>query len=185
MAEPGPGGYLYRAGYLAPAEGAALARRLHSAAGWQRERLHLYGRSVAVPRLLAWYGEPGLNYRYSGRDHRCDGWLAELADLAARIAAEHGVDANLVLVNRYRDGSDYMGWHTDAEQGLGRVIASVSLGATRRFLLRPPDREASERLDLEHGSLLLMDGALRHALPRTRRPVGERINLTFRRVAPR
>jgi alkylated DNA repair dioxygenase AlkB len=95
------------------------------------------------------------------------------------------------LANRYRDGRDYMGWHSDNESSLGPrpVIASLSLGATRRFVLKHR-REASRILELPlaHGSLLVMRGDTqanyRHSLPRTARPVGERINLTFRRVLP-
>jgi alkylated DNA repair dioxygenase AlkB len=101
-----------------------------------------------------------------------------------------GAEFNAVLLNFYRDGRDGMGWHADDEPELGRnpVIASVSLGAPRRFCLRHRRRQ-DLKLDLElpHGSLLAMAGALQHhwvhALPKTRRSVGERINLTFRRVA--
>jgi alkylated DNA repair dioxygenase AlkB len=174
--------YRYLPDYLDPEAGVRLAERLREQAAWQQETLRLYGRAVRVPRLVAWYGDGGLNYRYSGIDHRCSGWLPELAALRDRLAAEHGLHSNLVLLNRYRDGADYMGWHRDAETGHGRCIASVSLGATRRFLLRRREQQRAERLDLGHGSLLLMDARVRHALPRTRRPVGERINLTFRQL---
>jgi alkylated DNA repair dioxygenase AlkB len=101
-----------------------------------------------------------------------------------------GTEFNAVLLNLYRDGRDGMGWHADDEPELGRnpVIASVSLGAPRRFCLRHRRRK-DLKLDLElpRGSLLVMAGPMQHhwvhALPKTRRPVGERINLTFRRVA--
>jgi len=92
------------------------------------------------------------------------------------------VPSNFVLINFYRNGGDYMGWHADDERGLADRVASVSLGATRRFLLRPPGRNRSLGLDLEPGSLLLLDGSVRHSLPRTRKPVGERVNLTFRQI---
>ena len=99
-----------------------------------------------------------------------------------------------MLANGYRDGNDSMGWHSDDEPELGPnpCIASLSLGAERAFLLRPrkPDaagKRPSARLVLAHGSLLVMRGAsqarYQHCLPKTRRPVGPRINLTFRRVA--
>jgi alkylated DNA repair dioxygenase AlkB len=97
-----------------------------------------------------------------------------------------------VLANRYRDGRDAMGWHSDDEPELGPapVIASVSLGASRRFVLKHRDDPAQKlALELDHGSLLVMAGATqrhyKHALPRTARPVGERINLTFRHILPR
>jgi alkylated DNA repair dioxygenase AlkB len=99
------------------------------------------------------------------------------------------VDFNSVLANRYRDGRDAMGWHRDDEPELGPqpVIASISLGATRRFRLKADDAAVPPlSLDLPHGSLLVMRGLtqsrFRHALPRTAKPVGERINLTFRRI---
>ncbi len=182
--EPVAGLVSYRPEFLERNAASALQTCLMAAAPWRQESLKLYGREVAVPRLVAWYGDAGVNYRYSGADHRCDGWLPELEPLVRGLAAEHGLVSNLVLVNRYRSGADYMGWHTDAERGLGKRIASLSLGAARRFLVRPPGGTRSCALELEHGSLLLMDGALRHALPKTRRPVAERLNLTFRWVEP-
>lgn len=159
-----------------------LFRALHGEVEWAPERLHLYGRTVTVPRLLAWSGSAGLNYRYAGADHVCTGWAEVLLPLRRQVEAQAGQPFNLVLLNRYRTGADYMGWHTDAEPGLGTTVASLSLGAERRFLLRPPDAAdaRSQQLDLAHGSLLLMDGSVPHSLPRTRKPVDERINLTFR-----
>src|SRR5690606_30273743 len=116
-------------------------------------------------------------------------WSAALSDLRDRLERELGTGFNSVLANLYRDGRDAMGWHSDDEPELGPapVIASVSLGATRRFVLkhrRKPDRKLA--LELPAGSLLVMAGATqrnyRHALPRTARPVGGRINLTFRSI---
>ncbi len=178
----------YLTGFLGSTQAEALFQELLGGVPWRHERVQLYGRRVTVPRLLGWYGEPGLNYRYAGVDHRCEGWRPSLAALRERLDRELGVPSNLVLLNRYRDGTDCMGWHRDDEPGLARRIVSVSLGAQRRFLVRPPGdegrpaRERSQAFDLEHGSVLVMDGGWRHSLPRTRRPVGERINLTFRLV---
>jgi len=109
------------------------------------------------------------------------------------VEAATGGRFNSALANAYRDGRDSMGWHSDDEKELGRapLIASVSLGAERRFLLRPRVRTAEGRapasgLTLEHGSLLVMKGdsqrRFQHALPRTRKPTGLRINLTYRMV---
>lgn len=172
----------YRGGFLGADEAWGLFAALRDEVVWTEESLTLFGRAVRVPRRLAWYGNAGVNYRYSGADHRCDGWPAVLAPLRRRLE-EAGVTSNLVLLNRYRHGDDYMGWHADDERGLAANIASISLGACRRFLVRPAGAARATGLDLGHGSLLLMDGRLRHSLPRTRRPVGERINLTFRLVA--
>lgn len=172
----------YRPVFLDAGEAAALHDLLLAAARWQQESLHLFGRTVAVPRLLAWYGDAGLNYRYSGADHPCDGWLPALDRLRQRLQAVLELPFNFVLVNRYRHGADYMGWHRDDERGMGRWVASVSVGAERRLLVRADGQQRSQRLDLAPGSLLVMDGRLRHSLPRTRTAAGERINLTFRHL---
>ena len=94
-----------------------------------------------------------------------------------------------MLANLYRDGRDRMGWHRDDERELGAqpVIASISLGAARRFVLKQrADPKVSRAITLPHGSLLLMAGDTqahyRHALPATAKAVGPRINLTFRRI---
>jgi alkylated DNA repair dioxygenase AlkB len=113
-----------------------------------------------------------------------------LVPVRDRLREMLGADFNSVLVNRYRDGRDRMGWHSDDEPELGPqpVIASISLGAARRFTLKPRGEGAPLALDLPHGSLLVMRGDTqahyRHALPATTRPVGERVNLTFRRILP-
>ena len=148
---------------------------------WERERITLFGRRVVVPRLVSWFGDPGVSYRYSGRAHVARGWPGQLEGIRAKLAANHGLAANFVLANRYLTGADYMGWHSDDEPEMGCRVGSVSLGATRRFLTRPPQSNCSTRLDLEHGSLLLFNSALRHSLPRAAAAT-ERINLTFRSV---
>ena len=164
---------------------AALARDLD----WRQERFVMFGREVTSPRLVAFAGEPGVRYRYSGLDHVADGWPSVLPAIKTALIAAAGQNFNCVLANLYRDGSDYMGWHSDDEQSLGvnPVIASVSLGAERDFVLRRrDDRDRKLAVALTHGSLLLMSGALQHhwqhSLP-ARRVVSEpRINLTFRSV---
>ena len=166
-----------------------LLRGLRHDVPWEVHRIRLFGREHASPRLSCWIGDPGTGYRYSGSTFEPHPWLPELLRLRERLSGELGVGFNSVLANLYRDGSDCMGWHSDDEAELGPepVIASVSLGATRRFVLK--HRGESQRkveIALPHGSLLVMSGATqrnyRHALPRTAKPVGERINLTFRRT---
>jgi alkylated DNA repair dioxygenase AlkB len=173
-----PEGYHYVPDFLDAAAAWALFAQLRREVNWQAETIRLFGRSIEVPRRVAWYGDAGRNYRYAGLDHVCVGWLPALRPLRERIAAAFGLETQLVLLNLYRDGRDGMGWHTDAEPGQGAILASLSLGATRRFRLRLP--AGTSGLALEHGSLLLMSGAVPHALPKTRRRVAERINLTFR-----
>ena len=173
-----------------PDEALRLFQALHAGIHWRQEEVVIFGRRRQVPRVVAWHGDPGASYRYSGTDHHPEPWTPALERVRARVCELSGTEFNAVLLNLYRDGRDGMGWHADDEPELGRdpVIASVSLGAPRRFCLRHRRRK-DLKLDLElpHGSLLVMSGPMQHhwvhALPKTRRPLGERINLTFRRIA--
>jgi alkylated DNA repair dioxygenase AlkB len=180
----------WRPGWLAPAEAAALFAQLRADVVWDVHRIRLFGRLVDSPRLSCWIGDPEASYRYSGTRFAPHPWPPALRPLRARLAVETGVAFNSVLANRYRDGRDAMGWHSDDEKELGPrpLIASLSLGATRRFVLRHRSEPAlRQALELSPGGLLLMGGETqrlyKHALPRTATPVGERINLTFRRIA--
>lgn len=158
---------------------------------WVQE-LYLRGaRAQPAPRLTSFHGDPGSGYTYSGIHYEPAPWLRELAELRARLGERTGIAFNCVLCNLYRDGRDSVGWHADDERELGPsrddiAIASVSLGASRRFVLK--HRRDGRRLvfDLGGGSLLLMRGRTQqhwvHTLPKTARPVGPRLNLTFRVV---
>jgi alkylated DNA repair dioxygenase AlkB len=173
-------------------EASSLLRELRTGVDWQQEEIVIFGQRRLVPRLVAWHGDPGAHYVYSGTEHRPQPWTPTLEHIRHRASTLAGVAFNAVLLNLYRDGRDGMGWHADDEPELGRnpVIASVSLGAERRFCLRHRRRrDLKVDLPLPHGSLLCMAGATQHhwlhALPKTRRPVDERINLTFRQVGVR
>jgi alkylated DNA repair dioxygenase AlkB len=177
----------YDPGWLSSGEADALACALRETLPWEQRRIVLFGRAILQPRLIAWAGERP--YRYSGQTLPARPFDPALAEVRARVEAHTGARFNHVLVNRYRDGGDRMGYHADDEPELGRdpVLASVSLGATRRFMIAGRKSPRLRRaLPLEHGSLLVMGGTfqheLRHAVPRERAPVGERINLTFRLI---
>jgi alkylated DNA repair dioxygenase AlkB len=161
-----------------------LFHDLNASIAWRQEMATIMGRRVPIPRLTAWHGEAG--YVYSGIAMRPAPWTPPLLELK-RCAEAHAARAfNSVLLNLYRDGRDSVSWHADNEAGLGRnpVIASMSLGATRRFQLKHRQSGARVALDLAHGSCLIMAGATQHhwlhQLPKTAQPVGPRINLTFR-----
>ncbi|MGH8121156.1 MAG: alpha-ketoglutarate-dependent dioxygenase AlkB family protein [Rudaea sp.] len=165
--------------------------RLHAEIPWERHRLRLFGREVEAPRLSCWIGDAGARYTYSGTPFAPQAWTPGLIELRDLLFAHSGKSYNSVLCNLYRDGRDSMGWHSDDEPELGEapVIASLSFGAVRRFQLRhryDPGRRLA--LDLPSGSLLTMAGKTqqnyRHALPKTARQVGARINLTFRWIYP-
>lgn len=171
---------------------AGLLAALQAQVPWETHRIRLFGRWVDSPRRSCWIGDPGASYRYSGASFEPHPWPAVLGAVRARLAAELGGAFNSVLANLYRDGDDAMGWHADDEPELGPepVIASLSLGQARRFLLKHrkvPMRRLA--LALPAGSLLVMRGRTQeefvHALPRSRRAPGPRINLTFRRILPR
>jgi alkylated DNA repair dioxygenase AlkB len=169
---------------LGEADAWRLFEQLMSLTPWRQEVATLMGRRVPIPRLTAWHGAAG--YVYSGIEMTPAPWNAPLLELKAVAEACAGQAFNSVLLNLYRQGRDSVSWHADNEPGLGRdpVIASISLGATRRFQMKHRRREARIALDLASGSCLVMAGPTQHhwlhQVPKTNRPVGPRINLTFR-----
>ena len=169
------------------ADAAFVALREH--VGWRQDYLRMFGRLISVPRLESWVADEGLDYTYSGIHHDPDPWSEELLMLRNLVSEHAGATFNSVLCNLYRDGNDGVDWHADDESEFGPmpVIGSLSLGATRRFDLRRADDHAEKiELDLHHGDLVIMRGMTqalwKHRVPKTKKPVGERINLTFRSV---
>ncbi|MBD2723450.1 alpha-ketoglutarate-dependent dioxygenase AlkB family protein [Hymenobacter armeniacus] len=181
---------LFDPAFLPAAEADALLAQLTAEVAWEQRSIRLFGQEFPQPRLTAWYGDPEARYTYSGLAWEPRPWTPALLALRQRVAAACAAPFNSVLLNLYRDGRDSMGWHADDEPELGPkpVIASLSLGATRRFRLRPRPGLVlpSLSLDLGSGSLLLMRGSTQqhwqHALPKTTQPLGPRLNLTFRWV---
>ncbi len=153
---------------------------------WAQAHARFFGKPVPLPRLTAWYGP--VEYRYSGVRHPARPFVPVLSRIAAAIEPiAPGMDC--VLGNRYRTGADSVGWHTDGEElwGPRPTIASVSFGASRRFVLKHRSSKRIVDIELSHGSVLVLSGTTQshwlHALPRTAKPVGERVNLTYRRLA--
>ena len=105
---------------------------------WQHDQIRLYGKTIVTARQIAWYGDEAFNYRYSGVDHRAQAWADPLRALRDRVVQRLGVPFNACLLNRYEDGTQGMAWHSDDERelGPGNTIASVSFGATRKFVFR-------------------------------------------------
>lgn len=167
----------------------ALFTRLRAELAWEHHDITLFGRTVPTPRLTAWIGDSA--YTYSGVVNGPHPWPPGLGRLRDRLGELVGVDLNSCLANLYRDGSDSMGYHSDDEPELGPrpVIASLSLGARRGFTLRHRVSRRRWSWTLGEGDLLVMrdesQSDYAHAVPKTSRPVGPRMNLTFRRYEPR
>jgi alkylated DNA repair dioxygenase AlkB len=156
---------------------------------WQQEPIWMFGKQVLQPRLTALYGDPKVPYGYSGIAMEASPFTEELELIKNRLQAFTQQEFTHVLCNYYRDGQDSMGWHRDNEPVLGKnpTIASLTFGATRSFQLRPyGKKEPKLSLELTHGSLLLMGGESQHfwehQLPKTKKVLAPRINLTFRKL---
>ena len=170
-------------------ESAALLTAFQQGIHWKQEAIKLYGKEIALPRLTAWYGDPGATYAYSGLTVHPLPWTETLLTIKARVESVAGVTFNSVLLNRYRDGRDSVSWHADDEPELGPnpVIASVTFGAARAFQFKHKTLpETRQSVTLTDGSLLLMAGATQHhwlhQIPKVKAALGERINLTFRLI---
>jgi len=170
-----------------PASTDAVLAQLIRETPWRAETITVYGKRYLQPRLTAWYGEAG--YTYSGLTLAPMPLTALLAELRATVEGLTGHRYNSVLLNYYRDGQDSMGMHSDDEPELGPApaIASLSLGATRTFILRHKTSKRTVKLDLTDGSLLLMAGPLQthwlHGINKTVKSLSARLNLTFRYVS--
>lgn len=157
---------------------------------WVQDEIKIFGKTHPLPRLTAWYGNQNCLYRYSGIKNEAQTWTPHLLDLRNRILKVlPTANFNSVLLNYYRSGGDKVGWHSDNEKELGQnpIIASVSLGASRKFQLKHRvDRHLKKELELSSGSLLIMMGELqhfwKHQVPAQKKVTDARINLTFRNL---
>jgi alkylated DNA repair dioxygenase AlkB len=155
---------------------------------WRSQQIMMFGRLVDEPRLSSWHGDPGTQYRYSGITLEPQPWTTELNEIKQICEHLSGAKFNSVLANLYRNGQDSMGWHSDDEPELGPepVIASVSLGATRRFDLRHRITKETVQVHLGPGDLLVMSQSSQrswmHQIAKTSKVSEPRINLTFRQI---
>ena len=168
---------------------ANLLKDLTEEIPWVQNKIRFYGKESLVPRLESWHGDKGMSYTYSGIKMDAKPWTKNLLKIKESIEPIAKTTFNSVLINYYRDGKDRVAWHSDDEKELGKnpVIASVSLGAKRKFKLRHKrykENQLQHEIFLQSGSLLLMSGPTQHhwlhEIPRTAKPIGPRINLTFR-----
>lgn len=157
---------------------------------WPDNRYTVAGRQFTLPRLQTWHADPGIRYSYSNNLLQTQSWTPLLAKIRARIETHLNFPFNSVLVNLYRNGNDYVGWHSDNEQELGEqpFITSLTFGAERRFEFRHKKSSENGRILLRRGTLLLMQPAFQHhwlhCVPIDQSITEERVNLTFRKVIP-
>jgi alkylated DNA repair dioxygenase AlkB len=172
-------------GFLAKPAADRLLESLKKDVPWTQEQTRT---GATFPRLTAWYADEGLTYSYSGVTHTGLRWTDVLGYIRRRVREQVGADFNSLLLNYYRDGGDSIGFHSDAEPELGQnpVVPSISLGAEREFVIKHIKTRETQKYRLPHGSLLVMGGTMQHhwlhGLPKTKEPVGERVNLTFRKI---
>lgn len=185
---PGASVWLRR-GFLTNESGTALLEHLIATVPWRQDQLRMFGKRYALPRLQQWYGDAGRVYAWSGIAMQPLAWTPALARVREAVQAATDTCFDAVLLNYYRDGHDTVGWHADDEPEFGpaSVIASVSVGAERDFVMRRVAGRETITIVLEHGSLLVMAGDTQrnwqHALPRRKRVTAPRVNLTFRAFA--
>jgi alkylated DNA repair dioxygenase AlkB len=165
-----------------------LFRNLHAQLAWKEEPIRLFGKWMMQPRLTALYGDK--KYTYSGREMHPLPWTSDLVYIKEKVEQHTGSRFNAVLCNLYRNGADSMGWHSDDEKELGPnpVIASLSLGAVRKFKLKHKYNTGIplHKMALGNGSLLTMKGTTqhhwKHEIPKEPGITAPRINLTFRYI---
>jgi alkylated DNA repair dioxygenase AlkB len=162
-------------------------QELETHINWRQDYIKFFGKNMPIPRLTAWYGDEGKSYIYSGIKNYPNAWNYTLKEIKNKIETVIKIKFNSVLLNFYRNGQDSMAWHSDDEPELGKnpIIASVSFGGTRKFCFKhKTDSTRKIDLHLPHGSLLLMGGETQHywlhQVPKTKKVVKPRINLTFR-----
>ena len=155
---------------------------------WQQDTIRVFGKDYLQPRLTAFYGNNGKALHYSNITMVPDEFSSDLLKIKDKIESCTKEKFTSCLLNLYRDGKDSNGWHADNEKELGvnPSIASLSFGETRRFHLKHKTKSLKHRIELEHGSLLVMKGTTQHywqhQISKTKRKIGERINLTFRNI---
>ena len=172
---------------MTPEEASQLYTWLRDNISWQQLPITLFGKTHMQPRLIHYEGEK--SYTYSGVKLNAVSWNAPIQNIRKRVMQLTGKHFNSALINYYRDGSDYMGWHSDNEASLGKkpIVPSVSLGAQRDMVFRRIDNPKTKfELALSSGSLLVMKETTQelwqHCLPRRKRVQHGRINITFRQI---
>lgn len=179
----------YYPNYFTKNESMSLFQILTTETLWQQDDIKVFGKTYKQPRLTSLYGSNKRPYSYSNITMYPNEFSSTLLKIKSKIEDTTNEIFTTCLLNQYRDGQDSNGWHADDEKELGQnpVIASVSFGASRMFHLKHRyDKSHKCKLLLESGSLLLMKGTTQHfwlhQVPKTKKQIGSRINLTFRYI---
>jgi alkylated DNA repair dioxygenase AlkB len=155
---------------------------------WKNDEVVVFGKRIVTKRKTAWYGDSNYVYIYSNTIKQALPWTRELVNLKQIVENLSNTKFNSCLLNLYHNGNEGMGWHSDDEKSIedNSTIASVSLGAERKFSFKHKQTNKTISVLLEHGSLLLMKEATQknwlHSLPKSSKITLPRINLTFRRM---
>ena len=178
--------WIYKPSWLNYSDAKNWQRKIINKTQWEQPSVKVYSRLYKVPRLTCFLADDGISYIYSGIKHIGKGWPDWFFPLLENVRNTCGTKFNGCLLNLYRDGNDCMGWHSDNEKELDpqKSIASLSLGSTRDFILKERKTISKEKLSLSTGDLLIMHPECQknwiHSLPRRKKIIGNRVNLTFR-----
>lgn len=182
------GWYIWVANFIAAEHADQLFEKLMNEYQWQGGTIKLFGKVYEIPRKQLYFADDNKDYGYSGHRLTRFPWTTDLNQLKQLIFDASDFSFNACLGNLYRDGNDSNGWHADNEKELGKnpIIASISLGATRKFDLKHQETKERITFKLNHGSLLIMGGEMqhhwKHQIPKERKIKEPRINLTFRKI---
>lgn len=181
------GEILYDRNFLSSVEASRYFKIIRNETAWQQDQIKVFGKVYDQPRLTALYANNNFPYSYSNITMYPSPFSATLLEIKEKVEQQLKKEFTTCLLNLYRHGQDSNGWHADNEKELGKnpIIASVSLGAERMFHMKHrTDNSQKIKINLIHGSLLVMSGSTQHywlhQIPKTKKHVEERINLTFR-----
>lgn len=155
---------------------------------WQQDQIIMFGKAITTKRKVAFYADDNIDYTYSNVKKKGRSWTTELLKIKSLIETYTGATYNACLLNLYHNGDEGMGWHSDDEKEIipNSSIASLSIGAERKFAFKHKTTKETVHLILENGSLLEMKGPIQqywwHSLPKTKKVQAPRINLTFRQM---
>ncbi|MDB6119674.1 MAG: DNA-N1-methyladenine dioxygenase [Verrucomicrobiaceae bacterium] len=179
----------YHGPVLSPEQADRYQQILFDTIQWKNDETVIFGRHIVTARKVAWYGDSEYLYAYSGTTKQAMVWTPELRELKSLVERLSKATFNSCLLNLYHHGDEGMGWHSDDEKSLvqNAAIASLSLGAERKFCFKHKQTQDKASVILENGSLLVMKGTTQshwlHSLPKSKKILQPRINLTFRTIA--